>query len=167
MSLGTRFLTLLMAVLTLFLLTSCGEDEPAPANYERPAATMARAISLGDTKSYLNCFTHDAREAYINGENYNKNLVNTFLPSKTGTLIKTATTDDKALSADEIKKLEKQYKDKYKKRIDITKARKINVDFIINGETKLYETKELTVVRVENSWLVFGDVIEFFNFEKR
>ena len=66
-----------------------------------------------------------------------------------------------------IDELKEQYKDKYKKRLDITKARKLTVDFILQGEKELVETKAFTVVWVENRWLVFGDVVEEFEFEKK
>lgn len=163
----TRLFSLLLIVITLLCMTSCGsKEEPIPANYERPAVTMAKAIAASDTKAYLNCFTDEAKSEYINGNAYNKDLVKTFLPSQSESIIKTRTTSDTELNQRRIDELKEQYKEKYKKRIDISKARKLTVEFTIQGEDKQSVSKELTVVRVENSWLIFGDVIEEFDFQK-
>lgn len=163
----TRLFTALLIFLTMLCIVSCGsEEDPIPANYERPAVTMAKAISAYDTQAYLNCFTDEAKNEYINGSSYNKDLVKTFLPSQTESVIKTQMTSDTELNSRRIDELKEQYKEKYKKRIDISKARKITVEFTIQGNSKQSVSKELTVVRVENRWLVFGDVIEKFEFKK-
>ena len=169
MKIKTKILSIFLLCVTLFCLTSCSEDEPAPANYERPIVTIARAITAMDTEAYLNCFTTDAKSAYVNGDNYNAELTKTFLPSQSENkrLIKTKTTSDKELEQEKIDELKQQYKDTYKKRIDITKARKLTVDFILQGQQEQTETKKFTVVWVENRWLVFGDVIEEFEFVKK
>lgn len=162
-----KLLSIAVAVLTLFCMTSCkDETEPVPANYERPVVTVSRAIVANDTKAYLNSFTDGAKNAYVKGDNYNKDLVKTFLPSQSESIMKTKTLSDSELDENAIDKLKQQYKEKYKKRIDITKARKLKVEFDLQGAAQMKATKELTVVRVENSWLIFGDVIEDFEFKK-
>lgn len=166
----TRILSVLMALAAIMLMTSCSDDsEPAQENYERPIATMARAITVMDSNTYFNCYTEEAKNAYFESDNYNGDLVMTFLPSQSENkrILKTETVSDKQLDKNKIDELKKQYKDKYKKRIDITKARKLTVNFVLQGEKELVETKAFTVVWVENRWLVYGDVVEKFEFETK
>ena len=166
----TRILSVLLALATLLCMVSCGgEDEPSPENYERPVVTMARAITAMDSKAYFNCYTEEAKNEYFESDDYNGDLVMTFLPSKSDhkVIIKTKTTSDKELNQKKIDELKEQYKNKYKKRIDITKARKLTVDFILQGEKEMVETKAFTVVWIENRWYIFGDVVQEFEFEKK
>ena len=166
----TRIISALVALSALLSMASCGgEKEPSPENYERPVVTMARAITAMDSDAYFNCYTEEAKNEYFESDDYNSDLVMTFLPSQSENkrILKTRTTSDKELNQKKIDELKEQYKDKYKKRLDITKARKLTVDFILQGEKELVETKAFTVVWVENRWLVFGDVLEEFEFEKK
>lgn len=169
MSNKIKILSSLMILISLFCMASCGEeDEITPANYERPVATMARAITAMDTEAYLNCFTSDEKQEYINSDNYNEELVKTFLPSQSENkrILKTKTISDKELGQDKIDQLKQQYKDDFKKRVDITKARQLKVEFILQGDKEQKATVNLTVVWIENRWYVYGDVVEKFEFEK-
>ena len=159
----------LISVFTIFLLVcSCGtESVKTSMNYERPVITMSRAIDAMDSVSYLNCFTEGAKQAYAESDSYNPELVKTMLPSQSANkhLFKAKVISSKELDDDTIKGLEKEYTDKYKKRIDIFKAQKMTVEFgTIYGNSEQIDSRDLIAVRIENNWFIFGDVIESFNF---
>lgn len=149
-------------------MCSCGtEPVKTSMNYERPIITMARAINSLDSETYLNCFTGGAKQDYIESESYNPELVKTMLPSITASksLFKAKILSSKELGKDDIDKLIQEYKDKYKKRINITKAQQITVEFgTMQNNSEQLDTRDLVTVSVENNWLIFGDVIEQFQF---
>ena len=91
----------------------------------------------------------------------------TLLPSQAADrhLFKAKIVSSKELDEDMINNLEQEYKDKYRKRIDISKAQQMTVEFgTIQGSNELIDSRDLTAVRIENNWYIFGDVIESFNF---
>lgn len=159
----------LVLVFTIFLLVcSCGtEPVKTSMNYERPIITMSRAIDAMDSDSYFNCFTEGAKQAYAESDNYNPELVKTMLPSQASNkhLFKAKIISSSELDEDAIYDLEQEYKKKYKKRINIFKAQQLIVDFgTIQGSTEQIDSRELTAVRIENNWFIYGDVIESFDF---
>lgn len=165
MSQKQRICSFLVIIVSVIFLVSCGKKEDEySSSYEKPAVTMAMAIANGDTKAYLNCYTYDAKEAYINGDSYNADLVKTFLPSQTDNIIKVKTNSDEIIEETAIEDFEKKYKEKYKKRIEIDKARKITVTFTLLGEKPMETSLKLTMVKSNSRWFVFGDVIEKLKF---
>lgn len=166
-------ITLSLGLLILIFLfsCSCGSEAVQPSlNYEHPVLTMVRAVDAMDSKAYFNCFTESAKQAYSKSDSYNPELVRTMLPSQAASkrLIKAKIVSNEELEKDKISELEQQYKEKYKKRIKISKAQQLSVEIgTIQGNSEQIDTRDLTVVLVENNWLIYGDVIEKFNFEKK
>lgn len=165
----SKKLLYLTSVLIAFLsVCSCGAEPVKTAmNYERPIITLSRAIDAMDSASYFRCFTEGAKQAYSESDNYNPDLVKTLLPSQAADrhLFKAKIVSSKELDEDMINNLEQEYKDKYRKRIDISKAQQMTVEFgTIQGSNELIDSRDLTAVRIENNWYIFGDVIESFNF---
>lgn len=160
----------IMLLITIISGSSCGaESVKMSMNYERPILTMARAVDAMDSVSYLNCFTRGAKQAYMESDSYNPELVRTILPSQSANrrLFKAKIVSAKSLEQDAIDKLEHDYKDKYKKRVKISKAQEMTVQFgTIQGNSEQIDSRTLTSVRIENEWFIFGDVIEEFSFSK-
>ncbi|MBQ9374822.1 MAG: hypothetical protein IJU04_00590 [Ruminococcus sp.] len=160
----------IMLIVTIISVCSCGgEPVKTSLNYERPVITMARAVDSMDSESYLNCFTDGAKLKYMKSDNYNPDLVNTMLPSQADNkrLFKAKVVSAQSLDKNAITELQKDYVAQYKKRISITKAQKMTVEFgTIQGNTEQIDRRELTAVRIENEWFIYGDVIEEFDFGK-
>ena len=161
---GCRFISFLLVVMSLLFMVSCGEEEEYSASYEKPAFTMGMAIVNGDTRAYLNCFTDCAKEEYINSKSYTPNLAENIVSTDSNN-IKVKTKSDEAMEQEEVEELEQQYKEKYKKRIEIDKARKITATFTLSGEKAKVASQEMTVVKVGHKWLVYGEVIEKIKFK--
>lgn len=149
-------------------LCSCGKQERAVLNYEQPVSTLTCAAEYSDTRSYLSCFTPEAKAAYEESEEYNPYLAETLLThgdDKDGCSLKYKIADKQELDKSDISELERQYKNSYRKNITVKKAMKLNVTFSERLSDKtLSNTREITVVKIENSWLIFGEVITDFNF---
>lgn len=168
MSTVNRILSAILILILMLCISSCSSEQTKPSmNYERPITTMARAIDTMDNDAYLNCFTRGAKQAYIAGKEYNKELVKTLLPSNEASrIIKAKVVSYDELGENEINEIKKQYKEKYKMRIDILKARKLTVEVgtISEGNEKI-DKRSMTVVLADNRWQIFGDVIEKFDFK--
>jgi len=160
------FLTGLIALSTLCAV-SCGDEESSSAlNYEQPVLTMVRAIKNNDEQSYLNCFTACAGGEYRESENYNSALTEVLLPKSGKSASITYKADSSAeLDKDEISELEAEYKEKYGRRLDISKAYTIEAKFVTaKNNSLLTDSREITVVNTDGDWKIYGSVIEEFNF---
>lgn len=170
-----------MKTIKLFVFTACSaiavllsgctdKKEPKPVlNYEQPAYTMVRAIKVLDTESYLRCFTQGAREKYENGDSYNSRLTEALLPKQGNSqaIITAGIASSSQLDEEQISQLEKNYKNDYHKRIDISKAYSLSVIIsTLHGENELSDEREIIVVNTPSGWLIYGEVIESFDFKK-
>lgn len=163
----TALLTLMLLITVIFICSCGGEPVKTSLNYERPIIAIERSVDALDNVSYLNCFTLGAKQAYMESDNYNPELVSTLLPSQTASkrLFKAKVTSAQPLEQEDITMLEQEYKDKYKKRINISKAQKLNVEFgTMLGNNEKIDSRELIAVRIETEWYIYGDVIESLNF---
>ena len=163
--------TVLAAI--MLAMQSCGNSDnqnDPPLNYEQPTVTMIRAIRLLDTQSYLNCFTPGAREKYEESENYNSMLAQVLLPSQgeNTPLLSIDTLSAQELEANDISKLEADYRESYSKRLKISKAYTLSVEIstLLNQKT-ISDIRDITVVNTGDQWLIYGDVIEEFNFTEQ
>lgn len=166
MKLKIRICAIALAALSL---CSCGKQERATLNYEQPVSTLTCAAEYSDTSSYLSCFTPEAKAAYEESEEYNPSLAEALLTrgdDKDGCSLEYKITDKQELDKSDISELERQYKNSYRKNITVKKAMKLNVTFSEKLTDKtLSNTREITVVKIENSWLIFGEVITDFKFK--
>ena len=148
------------------MLCSCGDEEKIVHNYEKPIENLITAAEHSDTDSYLNCFTPQAKETYIADDEYNEKLAENVLEGGKleGTDFETKSSED--LTADELSELEKEYKAKYKKTVTMKKGERLNVDFTaLRGEKSVSDNLDIVVVRINDSWFIYGDVIEGFAFQ--
>lgn len=162
---------LVLAVLAaVTALCGCSDSESTKAtlNYEQPVVTMIRAIKVLDTESYLNCYTQSAAEKYKNGESYNSRLAEILLPRQGSTppTLKAEILSSSELDEKQIEKLEQDHKSSYRKRIDISKAYELSVTIsTVQGSEKLSDTRDITVIYTKSGWLIYGDVIDSFDFK--
>ncbi|WP_124100337.1 hypothetical protein [Ruminococcus sp. Marseille-P6503] len=168
-----RFVTAAALAAAMLALQGCGNTEnesKSVLNYEQPTVTMIRAVKLLDTQSYLNCFTPGAREKYENSDNYNSKLTQVLLPSqgKSSASLKIETLSAQELEADDIAKLEDDYRESYSRRLSISKAYDLSVQIsTLQNEKETSDVRDIIVVNTGEEWLIYGDVIEKFNFREQ
>ena len=147
-----------MLLCVAMLFCSCGKEERAVLGYEQPVATLVTAAQYSDTQSYLSCFTPEAEAEYKNSDSYNEALAETLLTrGEEKTELSYKLSDKKELDSDGLRDLEKSYKESYHKNVTIKKAD--------SGE--LSASREITVVKIENNWYIFGKVIEKFDLSQK
>ena len=170
MSNVNRILSVVLVVVSALCIASCSKEQAKSSmNYERPVTIMARAIDSMDTEAYLNCFTYGAKHAYMDSKDFDSNLAEKLLPSnETPRIIKAKVVSYKELESADIDDLKKQYKEKYKMRIEFSKARTLTVEVgtIYEGNEQI-DTREMIVIQSDNRWQIFGDVIKKFDFKKK
>ena len=158
------------ALVIMLIISGCGDKSQTAKsvlNYEQPAVTMIRAVKLLDTKSYLNCFTPGAREKY---ENYNSRLAEVLLPRQetVAAPVKIKTLSAEELEGTAVSQLEADYREMYSRRISISKAYKLSVEISTfqNGKGAS-DIRDITVINNGGGWLIYGDIIEEFNFNEK
>ena len=151
------------------LLCSCGKEERAVLGYEQPLATLCTAAEYSDTQSYLSCFTPEAAAEYKNGDSYNEALAESLLTrGDDETKFGYKLSGKEELGDKDIKKLEESYKSSYHKNVTIKKAVTMNVKFTQTvGDKENSDSREITVVKIENSWYIFGKVIDKFDLSQK
>ena len=150
-----------MLLCVAMLFCSCGEEERAVLGYEQPVATLVTAAQYSDTQSYLSCFTPEAEAEYKNSDSYNEALAETLLTrgeEKTELSYKLSNK----------KELEKSYKESYHKNVTIKKAVTMTAKLTETTDSgELSASREITVVKIENNWYIFGKVIEKFDLSQK
>ena len=153
-----------MLLCVVMLFCSCGKEERAVLGYEQPVATLVTAAQYSDTQSYLSCFTPEAEAEYKNSDSYNEALAETLLTrGEEKTELSYKLSNKKELDSDGLKDLEKSYKESYHKNVTIKKAKL--TETTDSGE--LSASREITVVKIENNWYIFGKVIEKFDLSQK
>ena len=147
-------------------LSACGKEAEPSVNYEQPVRTLAQTMQAYDERGYLACFTSAAAQSYRSSKDYNEDFIELLYPASaseqklTMSIVSHEELDEKA-----IEKLEKEYVKTFSKRIKITKAVKMEVRFkLYQKNLKRTDLKDITVVRVNNTWYIYGSVIDDFNF---
>ena len=152
-----------MLLCVAMLFCSCGEEERAVLGYEQPVATLVTAAQYSDTQSYLSCFTPEAEAEYKNSDSYNEALAETLL-----TRGEEKTELSYELDSDGLKDLEKSYKESYHKNVTIKKAVTMTAKLTETTDSgELSASREITVVKIENNWYIFGKVIEKFDLSQK
>lgn len=150
-----------MLLCVAMLFCSCGEEERAVLGYEQPVTTLITAAQYSDTQSYLSCFTPEAEAEYKNSDSYNEALAETLL-----TRGEEKTELSYKLSSK--KELEKSYKESYHKNVTIKKAVTMTAKLTETTDSgELSASREITVVKIENNWYIFGKVIEKFDLSQK
>ena len=148
-----------MLLCVAMLFCSCGKEERAVLGYEQPVATLVTAAQYSDTQSYLSCFTPEAEAEYKNSDSYNEALAETLL---------TRGEEKTELYSDGLKNLEKSYKESYHKNVTIKKAVTMTAKLTETTDSgELSASREITVVKIENNWYIFGKVIEKFDLSQK
>jgi hypothetical protein len=160
-----KILCALCAVLTLSL-SACGDSEKNVLNYEQPLSAMKGALGNSDEISYMSCFLPQAKAKYMQSESYSSDFIDSILDSDSVIgKVSVKVTESTELSQDELSELEGQARENYGTRFDFTKGQRLDVDIAVYTRQKeLSDSRELTVVRYENVWYIYGDVIDSFSF---
>ena len=67
-----------------------------------------------------------------------------------------------------LKDLEKSYKESYHKKVTVKQAVTMTAKFTETTDSgKLSASREITVVKIENNWYIFGKVIEKFDLSQK
>lgn len=153
------------AALTL-ALCACGKESEPSVNYEQPVRTLAQTMQAYDERGYLACFTSAAAQSYKNSKDYNEDFIHLLYPeSSSGQKLTLSVVSHEELGEKAIEELEKDYVKTFSKRIKITKAEKLSVRFkLYQKNLKRTDLKDITVVRVNNTWYIYGEVIDDFSF---
>ena len=153
------------AALTL-ILSACGSETEQSVNYEQPVRTLAQTMQAYDERGYLACFTSAAAQSYKDQREYNDDFIQLLYPeSASGQKLTVSVVSHEELDEKGIEELEKDYVKTFSKRIKITKAVRMEVRFkLYQKNLKRTDLKEITVVRVNNTWYIYGEVIDDFNF---
>ena len=162
-----------MLLCVAMLFCSCGEEERAVLGYEQPVATLVTAAQYSDTQSYLSCcfcwLCCSAEAEYKNSDSYNEALAETLLTrGEEKAELSYKLGNKKELDSDGLKDLEKSYKESYHKNVTIKKAVTMTAKLIETTDSgKLSASREITVVKIENNWYIFGKVIEKFDLSQK
>ena len=140
-----------MLLCVAMLFCSCGEEERAVLGYEQPVATLITAAQ------------------YKNSDSYNEALAETLLTrGEEKTELSYKLSSKKELDSDGLKDLEKSYKESYHKNVTIKKAVTMTAKLTETTDSgELSASREITVVKIENNWYIFGKVIEKFDLSQK
>ncbi len=154
------------AAALVLALTGCGKEPEIPVNYEQPVRTLAKTMQAYDEKGFLDCFTPAAKQEFLGRKDFNEDFIQLLYPESSGGQKLTITVaSHEELGSDKIEKLEKDYAKEFSHRIKISKAERLEVKFkLYQKNLKRTDTKEIIVVRVNNTWLIYGKVLDDFDF---
>ncbi|MBQ6675329.1 MAG: hypothetical protein IJM75_04290 [Ruminococcus sp.] len=162
----TKIIMLFTTALLALSLASCGKEAEQSVNYEQPVRTLARTMLEYDEQGYLACFTSAASQSYQSSKDFNEEFIRFLYPeSSSGQKLTVSIVSHEELDEKAIETLEKDYVKTFKRRVDITKAEKLSVRFkLYQKNLKRTDLKDITVVRVNNTWYIYGKVIDDFDF---
>lgn len=161
-----KYLLVSLFVTSAVMLSGCGSENKPSMNYEQPVKTLALTMEGYDERGYLDCFTTPAAEEFVSSNSYNEDFVRYLYPeSSNSQKLSVSILSHEELDERAVGELEQQYRKQFRRRIDITKAVKMSVRFkLYQKDVKRTDIKDITVVRVENAWYIYGGVINDFNF---
>ncbi len=155
------------AVLSLsLLLCSCGGKTKDVLNYEQPIVSMRGAINAEDEISYLCCYLPPAKADFLGSEDYRDGfLTSVFDRDDSIGGLRIRVEDSSELTPEELDLLEHEFKEKHGVRYSFTKGQRLNVKFMLSRKkSEAVGSQEIIVVRYENIWYIYGDVIDSFPF---
>lgn len=109
------------------------------------------------------------RRSIKNSDSYNEALAETLLTrGEEKTELSYKLSNKKELDSDGLKDLEKSYKESYHKNVTIKKAVTMTAKLTETTDSgELSASREITVVKIENNWYIFGKVIEKFDLSQK
>ncbi|MCD7742066.1 MAG: hypothetical protein LUI06_07680 [Ruminococcus sp.] len=159
-------LCIVFCTLAVMTLVGCGDDTDSSLNYEQPINTMKAAINNDDEIAYLSCWFPYEKASFENDESYEEGFLSAaFDKSEYLSRMRAAISDSDELDDVELSELEADAKQRYGVRVDFTKALALNVEFSVQTTSgTAYDERELYVVRYENVWYAYGEIIDSFEF---
>lgn len=158
---------LIVAALSLLLLSACSDKEPEKTylEYEAPVATFINAFNKKDSATVVGCFTPGAKDAFGN-ENDIVDVLSSDIESVVGsrTRLSYKLIDKQELDEEAVKAISDEYTDKYSLRLEIKKAYKLNISVSTKGATSSASNENLEIITIKagSSWYIYGDVITSF-----
>lgn len=157
----------LLCTAAALLLTSCGGDEISDElSYEQPLNTMRLAFNYGDEQSYLNVWLPQEKQRYTSDEGYSEGFIDrAFDHDKYDGKLKLKIRSAETVGEEDIYALEADAFERYGTRFDFSKAMNVRVDFRVQKDKDIFsDSRELTLVRYENIWYLYGETIDSFVF---
>lgn len=150
----------------VLFLSACSQSEKKTLNYEQPVASFKGSLNAFDETAYLCCFLPQEKARFLSSDSYSEGFLEDELSKHErigGIGIKIS--DSRELSREELDKLEEEYKEGSSLRLEFTKGQQLDLDFIMQKKNGPHKSScEMTVVRYENVWYIYGDVIDSFSF---
>jgi hypothetical protein len=161
-----KLLCLITAAATAGALVSCESEKKSALNYEQPLISMRGSLNYGDGDSYLSCYLPQEKARYTKlNECDGDFLSDIFNKDDYFGNLQIKVSDSRELSREELDELELSAQETYGTRFSFTKGQAVDADFNVSGkEEKLCDSRELTVVRYQNMWYIYGEVIDSFSF---
>ena len=173
----------ILLVAAMLTLSGCSGN-PQPTMEELMAEVNAEHQTVerfeGDLSPYLREPTEsieferltlfpEAEAEYKNSDSYNEALAETLLTrGEEKTELSYKLSNKKELDSDGLKDLEKSYKESYHKNVTIKKAVTMTAKLTETTDSgELSASREITVVKIENNWYIFGKVIEKFDLSQK
>jgi hypothetical protein len=167
MKVKDKHLRLCAAVISAVLIFSaCGKGAKTVLNYEQPVSAMTAALDYADEQSYLSCFLPQAKKAYLASDDYKSGFISQMIDkSQIISRVRIKINDNTELDSEELESLQNDAKKTYGTRFSFTKGEKLDVSILVETrQQELSDSREITVVRYENVWYIYGDVIDSFSF---
>ena len=158
-----------MLLCVAMLFCSCGEEEELSWDMNSPWRHLSQRRSIAIRSHIFSCFTPEAEAEYKNSDSYNEALAETLLTrGEEKTELSCKLSSKKELDSDGKKDLEKSYKESYHKNVTIKKAVTMTAKLTETTDSgELSASREITVVKIENNWYIFGKVIEKFDLSQK
>ena len=130
-----------------------------------PALPQKRRRSIRKLRFFL----APCEKRFRNSDSYNEALAETLLTrGEEKTELSYKLSSKKELDSDGLKDLEKSYKESYHKNVTIKKAVTMTAKLTETTDSgELSASREITVVKIENNWYIFGKVIEKFDLSQK
>lgn len=150
--------------IAVLALSGC-KDKTKSANYKQPFYALKGALNYGDTQSYLAAFLPQEKARYTSDENYDPDFLSqAFNRDDYISRLGLKVMDTRELSEKNLDKLEAEAHKRYGTHFSFSKGYKVSVVFSAQDKKGIYsQNRKLNVVRYENVWYIFGDVIDSFD----
>lgn len=145
----------------LAFLTACSKSDKEQLNYEQPIEALEGSLNYGDEAGYLSCFLPQKKLEFESSEGYQPGFISdVFNKADYSGRLKLKIVKDSPLEEKDVDELEKQLKEESGHKLDFSKARKVTLQFLApNGKDLKSTEREFYLVRYENNWYFYGDVM--------
>ena len=159
-------------VLACTLLSACSDKKNEKLNYQQRVDALAGSLNYGDEQSYLSCFLPQYKSLFEAAETEEDatdedtadtqaySVKTVFDRAQYSGRLAAKMLDDKPLDDSELDELEKQMTEQIGMRAEFSKGRRTSVRFSArSGNEMISADREVLLVRYENMWYIYGDVI--------